>query len=97
MRPFLSLLSLQEAARTKSYGKERNSRQAVKNEKKKKCSIIQINRSWCVLPALGSVERGFSAGFGGIRIGMSFCQSGLSTLREKIRVVLFYFKAITDV
>lgn len=53
-------------------------------KKKKKCSITQINRSWCVLPALGSVERGFSAGFGGIRIGLGFSVSQvLSTLREK--------------
>lgn len=84
VRLFLSLLSLQEAARRKSYGKVRNSHQAVKKEKKEKSSITQINRSWCVLPALGSIERGFSAGFGGIRIGLGFSVSQiLSTLREK--------------
>lgn len=39
------------------------------------CSVIEINKSWCVFHALGSTERVFSTSFGGIRVGLIFCQS----------------------
>lgn len=53
VRLFLSLLSLQEAARRKSYGKVRNSHQAMKKEKKIKVlnysdkqKLVCSPRSW---------------------------------------------------
>lgn len=58
-------------------------------KRKKKCSVIQINKSWCVLHALGSIERGFAASFGGIRIGLVFRQSVFDYFEGKIRVILF--------
>lgn len=55
----------------------------------KKCSIIQINKSWCVLHALGSIERSFSTSFGGIGVGLVFCQSVLEHFEGKIRMISF--------